>query len=158
MVNIESDPARPNWYRITTSSGNIYDGMYLPNQNYQTTTNIPPAQGYPAPALLPGGLSERTCAMLCHLSALAFWLGPLICWLIWKDSSEFVDDQGKQSLNFQISLFIYYAIAGILCLILVGFVLLAALYVFHLIEIIMAAIQANDGKRFRYPLTINFIR
>lgn len=107
----------------------------------------------------------RTWAMLCHLGALAGYIipfghiiAPLVIWLIKKDESPLVDDQGKESLNFQISLTIYAVIAGLLTLVVIGFILLIALGIFDLIVVIIAAVKANDGEKYRYPLCIRFIK
>lgn len=108
---------------------------------------------------------ERTWAMACHLAALAglvtglgFILGPLVVWILKKDQYPLVDDQGKESLNFQISMFIYGLISAVLILVLIGFVLLAVIGIFDLIMIIVAAVAANNGERYRYPLTIRLIK
>lgn len=109
---------------------------------------------------------EKTFGMLSHLTALALFigipfgniLGPLVIWLIKKDELPFVDDQGKESLNFQISMLIYGAGAGILSLILIGIPLLFAIAIFDIVVVIMAAVQANSGTRYRYPLCIRFIK
>ena len=109
---------------------------------------------------------ERTWAMLCHLGAFAGFIlpafgniiGPLVFWLIKRDESDLVDDQGKESLNFQISMAIYFIGAGILTLVVIGFVLLVGLGIFFIVMVIMASVKANSGERFRYPLTIRFIK
>ncbi|MBN1591912.1 MAG: DUF4870 domain-containing protein [Candidatus Coatesbacteria bacterium] len=107
----------------------------------------------------------RGWAMLCHLGAFAgvvFPFGniilPLVFWIIRKDESAFVDDQGKESLNFQISLSIYFIIAGLLGLILIGFFMLPIIGVFGVICVIIAAMKANKGEKYRYPLCIRFIK
>jgi uncharacterized Tic20 family protein len=107
----------------------------------------------------------RTWGMLCHLSALTGYfipfghlLGPLIIWLIKKDEYLFVDDQGKESLNFQLTLTLYTIISSILCILLIGFVLLLVLFLAELILVIIASVQANHGEKYRYPLTIRFIK
>lgn len=113
-----------------------------------------------------GGLTQddRTWGMVAHLSALAGFiipfgsvLGPLIVWLMKKDESEFVADQGKEALNFQITV----ALAGIVCLmlmfILIGFLLLPALVLVAAIFSIIAAIDANKGNRYRYPFALRLI-
>jgi uncharacterized Tic20 family protein len=107
---------------------------------------------------------ERTWGMLCHLSALAVFIfplgnifGPLIVWLVKKDESPFVDDQGKESLNFQISFTIYCIFAAILIVIFIGIILLIALGIAFLILVIIAAVKANEGEEFRYPFTIRLI-
>ena len=107
---------------------------------------------------------ERTWGMLCHLSALGVFvfplgnvIGPLIIWLIKKDESPFVDDQGKESLNFQISFTIYCAISVILIVVVIGIILLIALGIGFLILVIIASIKANEGEEYRYPLTLRLI-
>lgn len=79
-------------------------------------------------------------------------------WLIKKDQFPLVDKEGKESINFQISLTIYGVVAAILCFILIGFFLVAALYLFYLIGVIIASIKTYEGKSFRYPLTIRFLK
>jgi uncharacterized Tic20 family protein len=111
---------------------------------------------------------ERTWAMLAHLCALIGYLpivplignviAPLVIWLIKKDQSWFVDDQAKESLNFQISLVIYAIISGILIIVVIGIILLIAIYIFGVVMVIIGAIKANDGVQYRYPLTLRFIK
>ncbi len=108
---------------------------------------------------------ERTWAMLCHLGALAGYIipfgniiAPMIIWLVKKEESELVDDQGKESLNFQISIAIYCIGAFFLVFILIGFLLLPAVAIFNIVMIIIAAMKANSGERYRYPLCIRFIK
>ncbi len=85
-------------------------------------------------------------------------LGPLIVWLAKRRDSPEIDEHGKESLNFQISMLIYNVIAGVLCLVLVGFVILAILHILNLVLVIVASIQASEGKFYRYPLTIRLIK
>ena len=108
---------------------------------------------------------ERTWAMVCHLAALAGYIipvagnivGPLIIWLMKKEQFALVNDQGRESLNFQISITIYAIIAGLLAFVGIGLVLLPVVGIFALVMIIMAAIKANEGVAYRYPLTMRFI-
>ncbi len=108
----------------------------------------------------------RMWAMFCHLAALAGLvvpvvgciIGPLVIWQIKKEEFTFVDEQGKEAVNFQISMLIYGIVAGLLCFVCVGFVLLPAVAVFDLIFLLIAAVKANDGEHYRYPLTIRFIK
>lgn len=116
-----------------------------------------------APAEAPaGGKSspdEKTMAMLAHILTLfTGFIGPLIIWLIKKDQSDFVDDQGKEALNFGISITIYYFAASLSFIVVIGIVLLPAVAIFAIINIIRAAIAANKGERFRYPLCIRIIK
>jgi len=108
----------------------------------------------------------RTWCVLCHASALAGFfvpwaghiLGPLIIWLAKRGDSTEIDANGKESLNFQISMLIYNLIAGILCLVLIGFVILAILHLLNLVLVIVASIQVSEGKFYRYPLAIRLIK
>jgi uncharacterized Tic20 family protein len=77
--------------------------------------------------------------------------------LIKKDQFPFVDDQGKESLNFQISVLIYAFISGILVFVVIGIFLLIALGIFVIVMVIIATIRANEGQKYRYPLTIRII-
>ena len=107
----------------------------------------------------------RMWAMWCHLAAFSGYLGipfgniigPLIIWLMKREMDPFVDAQGKEALNFQISLTIYLLVSLVLCLILIGFILLPVVYVGGLILTIVAAVKANDGEDYRYPFTIRLI-
>ena len=91
--------------------------------------------------------------MLCHLSSLCGFIGipfghligPLVVWLVKKQQFPFVDDQGKESLNFQITMTIYAAVALLLMLILIGFLLLIAVAVIDVIFVIIASIKSSNG-------------
>jgi uncharacterized Tic20 family protein len=85
-------------------------------------------------------------------------LGPLIVWLAKRGDSPEIDVHGKESLNFQISMFLYSLIAGVLCLVLIGFVLLGILHILNLVLVIIASIQASEGKLYRYPISIRLIK
>ena len=108
----------------------------------------------------------RTWNVLCHATALAGFfvpwaghiLGPLIVWLAKRNDSPEIDENGKESLNFQISMLIYNVIAGVLCLLLIGFIILAILHILNLVLVIVASIQASEGKFYRYPMTIRLIK
>jgi len=107
---------------------------------------------------------EKMWGMLCHLSALAGFvipfgniIGPLVIWMLKKDEFPHVNDQGKESLNFQISLMIYIIAAAILIIIAVGILLLIFLAVYGLVMIIIASLKANEGVKYRYPFTIRLI-
>jgi hypothetical protein len=110
----------------------------------------------------------RMWAMFCHLAGvggllpivpvLGSIIAPLIIWQIKKDDFEFVNEQGKEAVNFQISILLYALVAGLLCFICAGFALLPAVYIFDVVLLIIAAIKANDGQHYKYPLTIRFIK
>lgn len=108
---------------------------------------------------------ERMWGMLCHLSALAGFIipfgniiGPLIVYSMKKDEYPFVVDQGKESLNFQISVLIYLAISLVTILLLVGIMFLVIIPLCSLILTVLASVRANDGEYYRYPFCIRFIK
>lgn len=99
--------------------------------------------------------------MLCHLlGILASFLGPLIIWLLKKDEYEFVDDQGKEALNFQITLIFAYLACIVLTVVSCGFLFFLPLVpaILALVFGIMGTIAANNGERYRYPMNIRLIK
>lgn len=123
----------------------------------------PHAADPPAPP--PDDKDEKLWATLCHLSAFAIYVsgighivGPLIVWLIKKDQYPLVDDQGKEVLNFQISMTIYYCVCIPLVCVYVGIALLLALWVFGIVFTIIGAVKASTGQPYRYPLCIRLLK
>ena len=124
--------------------------------------DVPP----PPPPVAPmeAGLSteikpeDRTMAMLCHLLCIVTWfVGPLVIWLIKKDQSKYVDEQGREALNFQITLLIGDAIGVATSCLGVGVFIIAAVWIIRLVFCILAAIAVNKGEHYRYPLAIRLI-
>ncbi len=98
-------------------------------------------------------------AMLAHLLGIVTgFLGPLIIWLVKKDEDAFINDQGKEALNFQITIAIAMIVSGLLMFACIGFFLVPAVAVLNLILCIMAAMKANEGISYRYPLTLRLIK
>ena len=109
--------------------------------------------------------AERNWAMLCHLSAFAGFffpfggvIGPLICWLTRKDESLWVDQNGKSSLNFQLSILLYMVLSVPLCFIIVGIPIVIFLVFLKVICITIGSVKASKGEDFHYPLSIPFIQ
>ncbi len=103
---------------------------------------------------------ERLWATLIHLTNLLPLLSfiPLLAiWLMKKDESYFVDDHGRETLNFQISMFLWHIAAGLLVFCGIGIILAPVLGIFSLIICIINAVRANQGQYVRYPITIRFI-
>jgi len=108
---------------------------------------------------------EKNLVLLCHLSALAMFvmpfgnvIGPLVVWLFKKDSSPIVDAEGKEVLNFQITVAIAAAIALILSFALIGIPLLVVIGVSNLVLIIIAALEVSKGNSYRYPINLRLIK
>lgn len=109
---------------------------------------------------------EQQWAMICHLSALAGFvipfgnvIGPLVVWLIKKDTMPLVDQHGKEALNFQITVGIAALVSMLLMLVLIGIFLLIAVGLGALILTIMAAVKVSNGELdYKYPWTLRLIK
>ncbi len=108
---------------------------------------------------------QRQWAMFAHLAALSGFvipfgniIGPLVIWLLKKDEMPFVDDQGRESLNFQITASLAILVAALLMIVLVGFILLPILAIGALIFTIIGGVKANEGVTYRYPYTMRLIK
>ena len=138
----------------------------------------PPA---PAPAAAPDATGlpsaeEKQWAMFAHLSALVgglltsavggwgTFIGPLAIWLIKKDTMAFVDDQGKEALNFNITVAIACLALLLLSIVTLGIGLLIAVPAWIVIAIgwlvltIMAAVKSSNGEFYRYPMTLRLVK
>jgi len=143
----------------------------MTHDNPQDPQSVPPAGATPPPQPVeyessrhgyagpPPTSDDKTMGMLCHLLGILTWfIGPLIIWAIKKDQSPFVNDQGKEALNFQITLFLAYFIGGITACVFVGFFIILIAWVCALVFGIMGAIAANRGEAYRYPFAIRLIK
>jgi uncharacterized protein len=108
----------------------------------------------------------RTWGMLCHLTALfglsgiplVNVIGPLVVWFFKRKTSPFVDKQGKESLNFQLSMTTYAVFAALMIYIKLGMLPLWILAAINLLLVFIAAVRANRGEIYLYPFTIRFIK
>jgi uncharacterized Tic20 family protein len=130
------------------------------NEPLESTPMPPP----PTPDDMPGN-EEKQWALFTHLSSLiglfipfGSVLGPLIFWQIKKNDMPFVDDQGKEAVNFQITVAIAAIVSIILMFVLIGFLLIFVVGIAWLVLTIMGAIAANNGEKYRYPMTLRLIK
>jgi uncharacterized Tic20 family protein len=103
---------------------------------------------------------EKIMVMIAHLGPLFFsFIPPLIVWIMKKDEpqQEFVADQAKESLNFQITVAIALLVCGLLTCVVIGVFLLPVVAVAALVLCIMATVKATAGVRYRYPFTLRLI-
>ena len=102
---------------------------------------------------------EKLWATLVHLGGLFFgFLAPLVGYLVLKDRGPFVRAHTATALNFQLTLLIAYVVGGLLSIVLIGFFILLAAYVLNIVFCIIAAVKANRGEWYTYPMTIAFLR
>lgn len=132
------------------------------NEREPEVTIMPP-DGESLPPQPP--LEERNWAMACHLSGLLGYMfpfghifAPLAIWLFKGEKYPLVAHQGKEALNFQITVTLYLLVSALLALAVIGFILGAIVLVFHFILVIVASVKVKEGERYRYPFTIRFIK
>ena len=101
---------------------------------------------------------ERVWAMIAHLSPIVLsFIPPLVIWLVKKDESEFIGDQAKESLNFQINVLAWLLIGSATVCLFIGFLILPVVGIADLILCIVAGIKSYDGVRYRYPFTLRLL-
>jgi len=134
------------------------DNIETPDQNSQPAPpQETPSQAAPETAAV--SQDSKNMGMLCHLLGLfTCFLGPLILWLIKKDNDQFVDSQGKEALNFQITVIFAIIASYILMIVFIGIFLWLATIICDLIFCIMASVAASKGENYRYPVSIRLIK
>ncbi|MES2819161.1 MAG: DUF4870 domain-containing protein [Pseudomonadota bacterium] len=107
----------------------------------------------------------RQWAMFCHFAAFlgliipfGNLLGPLILWQVKKDMDTYVDQQGKEALNFQITVALAMLVCMLLMLVVIGFLLIWVVGIAALVLTIIAGIKANEGQDYRYPFALRLIK
>ena len=108
----------------------------------------------------------RTWGMLCHVAAFVGLLiplvgnivGPLVIWLLKREEHAFIDEQGKESFNFEITISICGIIAGILSCLGIGIILAIIVMVVWIVFVIIAAIKSSAGEHYRYPVALRLVK
>jgi len=102
---------------------------------------------------------EKLWSTLVHLGGLFFgFLAPLVGYLILKDRGPFVRAHTATALNFQLTLIIAYVVGGLLAIVFVGFLIIFAAYILNIVFCIVAAVKANGGQWYTYPMSIPFVK
>lgn len=153
-----SEPGQPQGPEYQNPPYGSPPAGYPPPAAYPPSEAYPPA-GYPPPGYGPPPRSEDTVwAILAHLSIFAFGLiGPLVIYLVFKDTSPFTRHHAAEALNFHITLLIASLVSAVLILLLVGFFLLLGLMIAAVVFAIIATVAASRREAYRYPLTIHFV-
>jgi uncharacterized Tic20 family protein len=116
----------------------------------------------PTPAPVPAApLSEtedRQWASFAHLGGILGILPALIIWLVFKDRGAFTNTEGKEALNFQITALGAEIIGYILMAVLIGFLVVPAVYLARVIFSILAFVKSKDGIGYRYPVALRLIK
>jgi len=117
----------------------------------------PQGQAQPGTTEIPS--DARTMAMLCHLLAIfTSFIGPLIIWLVKKDDHPFIDEQGKEALNFQITVCLAMIASFLLTFVCIGAFLIPAVSILDLVFCIIATIKSNGGEHYRYPVALRLVK
>lgn len=135
-----------------------------PGTDQAPPTPEPAAPAAPAETISGADLPDdaKTMGMLCHLLGITM-IGTLIIWLVKKDDHPFIDQEGKEATNFQITVLIAYVVCGVLtavtcCIGGIGGILYLPVWICALIFCIMGAMKAKEGEAYRYPINIRFIK
>lgn len=103
--------------------------------------------------------NAKNMALLCHLLGFfTSFIVPLIIWLLKKDEDSFIDQQGKEALNFQIAVIIASFVAGLLSFLCIGLLLFPVIGILDLVFVIMACIKSSKGEAYRYPVSLRLIK
>jgi uncharacterized protein len=110
--------------------------------------------------------TEKNYAMFCHLSGFAGFFFPVgggiiatfIIWLSKREESSWIDENGKASLNFQLSILLYTILAFPLCFIIIGIPIIGILWILKFVFLAIVSVKAGKGERQKYPITIPFIQ
>jgi uncharacterized Tic20 family protein len=104
--------------------------------------------------------------MIAHFAALAALivppiggvLGPLVVWLVKRETSAFAAEAAKEALNFNIAVLLGYLVCALLIFVFIGFLLAFALFVFWLVLTVLAGIKAGEGVQYRYPVSLRIVK
>lgn len=102
---------------------------------------------------------EKLWAILIQVGGVLFgFIPPLIGYLVLKDRGPFVRAYSATALNFQLTLLIAYVVGWVLSVVVIGFIILAAVWVLNIVFSIIAAVKANNGEWYTYPMSIPFVK
>jgi uncharacterized Tic20 family protein len=140
-------------------------------QNQPEEPPEPPSQPDPTPPPTPGvtvsstpgpplsDADSKLWAMLAHLLAIVgSFVAPLVIWLVFKDRSSFVDEHGKEALNFQIAVTIAGLASLVLTVVCIGYFLGLAVAIADIVFCILAGLEAQKGNAYKYPVTLRLIK
>jgi len=121
------------------------------------TRDAPPAGMAPSRDECHWAMLSHLSAMLMYLTLVGGFIAPLVIYVLKRDQMPFVADQGRETLNFQITILLALCVGGALMWVLVGFVLVPLILLFHFVVTIIASVRAADGIAYRYPLCLRLL-
>lgn len=129
-----------------------------PDPNVPPTPPQQPAAPQPVAAAPLSPEQDIQWGSFAHLGGILGFLPALIIWLVFKDRGSFTNTEGKEALNFQITLVFGYIISAILVVVVIGAILMWVVWIAGVVFSIIAFLQAKDGKHYRYPFAIRLIK
>ncbi|WP_336923626.1 DUF4870 domain-containing protein [Aquipuribacter sp. SD81] len=146
--------------------GSYQPGYQQPPPGYSQPGYQQPPPGYSQPGYAqpqqPGGVTqqdEKTWAMLGHIGGILIsFVAGLIVYLVYKDRSAYLKQQGAEALNFQITVAIAYVAASVLSVIGIGLLLIPVVWIVAIVFGIIAGLAANRHENYRYPIAIRFVK
>lgn len=129
---------------------------------YRTPSSAPQKSG----EMVPYTSEEKNWAMAAHLVPLSNFvvpvpgfniIAPAIVWFLKRETMPMVDDQGKEAINFQITLTLASLVCFALMFIMIGFVLLFALLIYGIVMEVLAAKAVQEGRLYRYPYSLRLL-
>jgi len=101
---------------------------------------------------------DKNIATITHIGGTVFSFVPaLIVWILKKDENQYIEDQAKEALNFQITMVLAYMLAGVLSWIVIGLIFFPVIWVLNIVFCIIAAISTSKGETYRYPFCLRLI-
>ncbi|MGF1449341.1 MAG: DUF4870 domain-containing protein [Opitutales bacterium] len=122
----------------------------------ETNTGEAPSQAASTSGAVPKDVQNM--GMIAHLLGLVGFIGPLILYVVKKDEHPFIEEQSRESLNFQITVTIATVVCFMLTFVFIGFLLLPALLVANLVFIIIATLTVSNGQPYRYPIALRLLK
>ena len=102
---------------------------------------------------------EKQMAMLAHILGLfTHIIAPLIIYLIKKEESEFISENAKEALNFQITVIICWFITVMATMVFIGILFIPVVIILNIIFCIQGAVAANNGAQYKYPINFRFVK
>ncbi len=153
----EVQPAAPGWYPGPTGQQQYWDGV---NWAAPAAGGGAAFAGAPSGGQVVNGVTsdERTMSLIAHVGAIfSGFIAPLIVWALKKDESAFVKHHATEALNFQLTLLIGWLIVFVLSFVLIGLLLLPVLLILQILFPVLAAMKANNGEGYNYPLSIKMV-
>ncbi|WP_196886800.1 DUF4870 domain-containing protein [Aureivirga sp. CE67] len=131
----------------------------------EENSNVKKEIAYENAEFKPWGIDLKQYTMFMHLALLTGlvipfggYILPLVMWLTNKEGDAIIDEHGKNIANFMISMVIYGFVGFMLSIVFIGIFLLMALGIIAIVLPIIGAVRASEGKVYKYPLTIQFLK